>query len=416
MRPSVSLYRKESRPFLFLGTVLGKTHASRSYRVGFLYSVTGSYRAIAQDLYDGACMALDEVNGDEAFDFHLSPEFRDPAGVSERYTDFCDSLIRKDGCKHIIGTITSLARKEVLPTVEKFDALLWYPCPYEGFECSDNVIYTGASPNQHILPLFEYVIPKFGRRVYLTGSNYIWGWETNRIGRELIHACDGEVLGEKYLPIDSTDIDHIIADIRAQKPDFILNNLIGNSSYAFVKAYRRLAEEDPEFAADKRPIVSCNLTECELPQLGAAGVGHLSTAVYFASRTDEQNREWLARFRSFAGGDRIPSVFVAQGYATVRMLAEAIRRGGTDDVPTVRQHLMSEPADTPFGPVRIDASNNHTALTPLIGRIADARNFDIVSRADEAIAPDPYLVHFDADVFRGKVGRADRATLRVVRP
>ena len=144
---------------------MGETHSNPVYRVGFLYSVTGPYRTIAQDLYDGARMALDEVNNDSAFAFRLVPEFRDPAGVPERYTEFCDSLIRRDGCKHIIGTITSLARKEVLPTVEKFDALLWYPCPYEGFECSENVIYTGANPNQHILPLFEHVVPKFGRRV-----------------------------------------------------------------------------------------------------------------------------------------------------------------------------------------------------------------------------------------------------------
>ncbi|OSQ50074.1 transporter substrate-binding domain-containing protein [Thalassospira alkalitolerans] len=395
---------------------MGETHTNPVYRVGFLYSVTGPYRAIAQDLYDGARMALAEVNQDDRFAFRLVPEFRDPAGVPERYTDFCESLIRRDGCRHIIGTITSLARKEVLPTVEKYDALLWYPCPYEGFECSENVIYTGANPNQHILPLFEYVIPKFGRRVYLTGSNYIWGWETNRIGRELIHACDGEVLGEKYLAIDSVDIDHIIEDIKAKKPDFILNNLIGNSSYAFIRAYQKLGAEDPEFAPSKRPIVSCNLTECELSQLGAAGVGHLSTAIYFANQTetDAENTAWLDRFHAFAGPDRIPSVFVAQGYATVKMLAESIRRGGTDDVQSVRHHLMRQPVETPFGNVRIDASNNHAALTPLIGQIGAGGWFDIVSRADHAIEPDPYLVHFDADAFRRKVGQAGHGNLRVV--
>ena len=99
---------------------MGETHTNPVYRVGFLYSVTGPYRAIAQDLYDGTRMALEEVNHDPDFAFRLAPEFRDPAGVPERYTEFCDSLIRHDGCKHIIGTITSLARKEVLPTVEKF--------------------------------------------------------------------------------------------------------------------------------------------------------------------------------------------------------------------------------------------------------------------------------------------------------
>ena len=41
------------------------------------------------------------------------------------------------------------------PVVEKHDGQLWYVCPYEGFEANENVIYTGACPNQHLVPLFE---------------------------------------------------------------------------------------------------------------------------------------------------------------------------------------------------------------------------------------------------------------------
>src|SRR3546814_8280958 len=89
-------------------------------------------------------------------------------------------MLRERGCRHVIGTITSIGRKEVIPIIEKYDALLWYMCPYEGFECCENVIYTGASPNQHIVPMFRYLLPRYGKRVYLVGSNYIWGWETNR--------------------------------------------------------------------------------------------------------------------------------------------------------------------------------------------------------------------------------------------
>ncbi|WP_264830592.1 transporter substrate-binding protein, partial [Klebsiella aerogenes] len=76
-------------------------------------------------------------------------------------------MLREHGCRHIVGTITSIARKEVIPLVEKHDGLLWYMCPYEGFEANENVIYTGACPNQHLLPLFDYLLPRYGRRPYL---------------------------------------------------------------------------------------------------------------------------------------------------------------------------------------------------------------------------------------------------------
>ena len=391
-----------------------KTQGKRRIDLGVLYSRSGSYALIARACRTGALKAVEEVNADPTLDIAFTPVMRDPQGNTDAYAPLCEEILRTSTARHVIGCVTSWSRKDVIPALERANGSLWYSAPYEGFEASDRVVYTHACANQHLLPLLDFAYARYGRRVYLTGSNYIWGWETNRIGRELIQACNGEVLGEKYLPIDSVDVDHIIEDIKAKKPDFILNNLIGNSSYALFRAYQKLGQEDPEFAAAKRPIVSCNLTECELGQLGEAGIGHLSTAIYFANQTDAENTEWLARFHEFAGADRIPSAFVAQGYATVKMLAQSIRRAGNDDVPAVRHHLMRKPVQTPFGMVQIDATNNHAALTPLIGEIGEAGWFKIVSRADHAVVPDPYLVHFDADDFRRKVGKPGAGNLRVV--
>ena len=100
--------------------------------------------------------------------------------------------------RHIIGCITSWSRKEVIPVLEKAGGTLWYACPYEGFEANEHVVYMHACPNQHLVPLLGYVVPRFGANGFLTGSNYIWGWETNRVARDLIADAGGKVLGERY--------------------------------------------------------------------------------------------------------------------------------------------------------------------------------------------------------------------------
>jgi len=47
------------------------------------------------------------------------------------------------------------------------------------------------------------------------GSNYVWGWESNRIARELIELSEGQVLGEKYFRFGCTDfIPLIITGLR----------------------------------------------------------------------------------------------------------------------------------------------------------------------------------------------------------
>ena len=80
-------------------------------------------------------------------------------------------------------------------------ALLWYPSHYEGFESSEHVIYTGAAPNQHIVPLAEYLLKNCGTRAYCIGSNYIWAWENNKIMREAVYGAGGVVLAERYFPV-----------------------------------------------------------------------------------------------------------------------------------------------------------------------------------------------------------------------
>ena len=47
-----------------------------------------------------------------------------------------------------------------------------------------HVIYTGAVPNQHVIPLTRYLVDGGRKRAFCVGSNYIWAWENNRILRD----------------------------------------------------------------------------------------------------------------------------------------------------------------------------------------------------------------------------------------
>src|SRR5262245_55361930 len=116
----------------------------QSAAVGILFSTTGPYAAIGRDCRDGAGLALAELAAAGGSPIRIAPIHADPQGDPRRYLDEARAMLRDSGCRQIVGTITSLARKEVIPLVEKYDGLLWYMCPYEGFEANENVIYTGA--------------------------------------------------------------------------------------------------------------------------------------------------------------------------------------------------------------------------------------------------------------------------------
>jgi ABC-type branched-subunit amino acid transport system substrate-binding protein len=342
-----------------------------SVELGILFSRSGSYALIAEACRTGALAAIVALNADPGCALTFVPVERDPGGNVDLYGPLCAEIFRTSTARHVVGCVTSWSRKEVIPTLEKHGGTLWYPVPYEGFEASDHVVYTHACPNQHLLPLLDWAIPAYGRRAYLTGSNYIWGWEINRLARETVLAAGGKVLGERYLPIGSTDVGRMIDEIRATRPDFILNSLIGPSSYEFLAAYRQLGMDDPQFRPDCCPVLSCNLTECELGALGDAAEGLIAAGPYF---------------RGVAGWPRagdFGSSHEAAAFAAVRELARLLSQ--TPGEARLGQLLA---ADRVPGGI-VDPETHHTVLPVLIAQVRNGAFQVIQSR--QAVAGDPYL-------------------------
>jgi branched-chain amino acid transport system substrate-binding protein len=400
---------------------IGRVRVSRIRRptipVGLVFSLTGSYRTLGEELLNGALLAIEEVNANPAIDFRFRPKVENPGGDLNKYRVRCEDLLRKEAVQHVVGCYTSSSRKEVIPVFEKMDGLLWYPSHYEGFESCNNVIYTGAAPNQHIVPLIEYALREFGDRVYCLGSNYIWAWENNRIMREIVVTCNGSIVAEKYLPVGSTDIHHVIDEIAATKPDFIFNTLIGESSYAFLRAYYDAGRRDPVFDPATMPVTSCTLSEPELLSVGgrAAG-GHIASSVYFQSRDRSQNREFVARFKARFGADRVTSADAESSYIAVNLLARAIQKAQSTEIEQVKQAVYTCEVEAPQGPVRIDPENNHSYLTPSLGRSAADGQFETIWTAEEPVKPDPYLVRFDAHRLFDSLSPASMEARRSARP
>jgi len=333
---------------------------------------------------------VDAVNSDPARPFFFAPVERNPAGRAESYGTLCGDILRAGSARHVMGCTTSWSRKDVIPALERHGGMLWYAAPYEGFEASERVVYLHACPNQHIVPLLHYVFPRWGTDAFLLGSNYVWGWEVNRVARDLVGDWGGRVLGERYLPIGDTDVSRMIAEIRATRPSFVLNNLIGQSSYAFLKAYAALGSEDAAFLPERCPVLSCDLMEPELGALGGCAEGNLVIGPYFAN-----------------GLDGAASSMEAAAHASVAILADLIAEAGTDDPAVLGPRLGSRAFETPLGRILIDSQTQHAHLPVLIGRI-EGNRFRPIWQSDGALAPDPYLSRYDSRLAQ------TRPPLRVV--
>lgn len=361
-------------------------------RVGVLFSETGVTSTIGISQLQGTLLAIEEVNASGGIDGReVVPVRYDPCSDPDRYALLAERLITQDRVNVIFGCYMSSSRKAVIPVIERWNRLLFYPTLYEGFEYSDNIIYTGAAPNQNSVQLAEFMTSNFGARVYLIGSDYIYPYESNRIMGELVcQHPESEKLAECYVPLSATERDYrvIMEDIRRKRPDFIFSTVVGDSTASLYRAYA-----DAGFDPRTMPIASLTTSEAEVRQMGAdVASGHFTSAPYFQSIRSDANQRCLERLRRSFGDDCVPNLCWEAAYFQFHIFAKAHAACGTDEIRAIVPHILGREFEAPQGRVRIDPSNHHTCLYPRIGRANASGQFTIVREATRPVHPDPYLV------------------------
>lgn len=361
-------------------------------KVGVLYSQTGATSAIESSQRLGTLMAIEEINEAGGINGREIVAMQyDPESNLYQFRTLAERLVAIDNVNVIFGCYMSSARKAVIPVVEKYNRILFYSTLYEGFEFSNNIIYTGAAPNQNSVQLADYMMSSFGGRVYLIGSDYIYPYESNRIMSDLVNQRPGgSVVAQRYVPLDAgpRDFDAIVAEIREMRPDFIFSTVVGNATQHLYRAYAE-AGLNPK----TMPIASLTTSEVEVAQMGAAvAAGHFTAAPYFSSIDTPENQRVINRFRARFGDEVRPNACWEAAYFQVHMFANAMRATGTDLVPALMPQLLGTEFVAPQGRVRIEPGNHHTHLYPRIGRVNSKGEFSIVRASKNAVAPDPYLV------------------------
>lgn len=360
-------------------------------RIGVLYSRSGVTSAAELTQLQATMLAAEEINlAGGVLGREVELVCLDPQCQPRRYADLAEQLILEHRVRIIVGCYMSSTRKAVIPIVERHNALLFYATPYEGFEYSRNVIYTGAAPNQNTLPLAGFMLTHYGSRVSMIGSDYVCPYESNRVMSDLILERGGEKVDETYLPLDARWESYLEAArrIRRLAPDFIFSTVVGEGIPHLYRAFAHVGL-DPY----RMPIASHMTSEAEIAIMGAGvAEGHITSAAYFQSIDTQANRLAVARYQARFGGDQATNMCWEAAYFQMHLLADAMRRVASDDPTLLLRVLPGLEFDAPQGRVRIDEHNNHTYLHQLIGRVNAEGRFDIIGRAPERVKADPYVV------------------------
>ncbi|HTV73123.1 MAG TPA: urea ABC transporter substrate-binding protein [Candidatus Acidoferrales bacterium] len=360
--------------------------AAEIVKVGILHSLSGTMAISEVSLRDVELMAIDELNaGGGVLGKQVVPVVEDGASDWPTFAEKAQKLIESDKVVTVFGCWTSASRKAVLPVFEQLNSQLWYPVQYEGQECSKNIFYTGAAPNQQISPAVTWLLKNKGKKMYLLGSDYVFPRTANAIIKAQLAAEGGTLVGEEYTPLGSTDYSTIIDKIKDANPDSIFSTLNGDSNVAFYKQFK-----DAGFTAQQYPVMAVSVAEDELRGIGPENaVGHYAAWNYFETTDTPENKKFVAAFKKRYGAHRVTDDPIEAAYDAVHLWAMAATKAGTFNVDHVRLAAYGEEFAAPEGLVRIE-KNNHLWKTVRIGQVLPNGMFKEVWATNGPVKPQPW--------------------------
>ncbi len=356
--------------------------------VGILHSLSGTMAISETTVVDAEELAIEEINAaGGVLGKQIVAVKEDGASDWPTFAEKAEKLIDQDEVAVVFGCWTSASRKAVLPVFEEKDHMLWYPVQYEGQECSKNIFYTGAAPNQQIEPAVDWLLENKGKEFFLVGSDYVFPRTANNIIKEQLAANGGTVVGEDYLPLGNSEVTPIINKIKQALPDggVIFNSLNGDSNVALFKQMKS-AGMDP----DNYPVMSVSIAEEEVKQIGPEFlVGHYAAWNYFQTVESPENEKWVADFKAKYGDERVTNDPMEAAYIMVYLWAQAVEQAGTTDIAAVREAAYGQTFNAPEGLVTMQP-NHHISKTVRIGEVRDDGQFEIVSATDGPLDPVPW--------------------------
>jgi urea transport system substrate-binding protein len=364
--------------------------AGDGIKVGILHSSSGTMAISEKSVIEAEQLAIAEINkAGGVLGKQIVAVIEDGASDPNTFNDKAKKLIDQDKVVTVFGCWTSSSRKAVLETFKTKKHMLWYPVQYEGQECSENVFYTGAAPNQQIEPSVDWLLKTYpGKPFFLVGSDYVFPRTANDIIKAQLAAKGAKSVGEEYIKLGDNEVSAVISKIKAALPNggIIYNSLNGDTNVAFFKALQGAG-----MTAEKYPSMSVSIAEEEVKAIGPQYLkGHFAAWNYFQTVDTPASKKFVEAFKTMYGKDRVVNDPMEAAYTMVYLWKQAVEKAKTyEDLAKVRAAAIGQTFEAPNGKVVMNG-NHHISKIVRIGKVREDGLFEIVNSTPNAVEPQPW--------------------------
>lgn len=368
-----------------LGAAPARAQPTGPVKIGILHSLSGTMAISETTLKDVMLMLIEQQNAKGGLlGKKLEAVVVDPASNWPLFAEKARQLISVDKVAATFGCWTSVSRKSVLPVFEELNSILFYPVQYEGQECSRNVFYTGAAPNQQAIPAVDYLWNENQvKRWVLAGTDYVYPRTTNQILEAYLKSrgVSADDIMINYTPFGHSDWQNIVASIRkigsSGKKTAVVSTINGDANVPF---YKELGNQG--IKATDIPVIAFSVGEEELAGIDTKPlVGHLAAWNYFQSVDVPENKTFIDEWKKFTKNPkRTTNDPMEAHYIGFNMWLQAVEKAGTTAPDAVIDALIGVTVPNLSGSYSALMPNHHITKPVLIGEIQADGQFNTVSQ------------------------------------
>jgi len=266
-------------------------------------------------------------------------------------------MIQQDRVDVLFAGFASAEREAIRPIVDQHKQLYFYTNQYEGGVADSYTFCTGAVPEQQVIPVMQYMVEKFGPKIFTIAANYNFGQLTAAWVRSFAPVLKAQVIAEEFPPLDVSEFSSVIARVQAAKPDWVMTLLVGQNQSNYY----------PQAAAAglHLPMASTiNMAQgYEHKRFKPPSLANMHNAVnYMQEIPTKRNQDFVQRFYKMFPNDPYLGQMAQNTYFSIHLYAKAARLAGTTDQETVRKTLEAGwSIEAPEGTVFLEPGTHHAS-------------------------------------------------------
>lgn len=361
--------------------MVGAAAAQETVRIGALHDLTGSLNIYGIQQSQALRLAVDQINAQGGvLGKPIEIVEYDTQSDLPKFTQYANTLIRRDQVPVMFGGLTSSSREAVRPIAHRAKVPYFYNALYEGGVCDRYNFLTGVTPSQQLSVLMQWAMENFGSRFYIMAPDYNFGTISAHWVKHYAQQYGGEVVGEDYLPLSQSDFGATIQKIQTSNPDVVVALPVGASQTSFFEQFAAAGLKD------RIGVISTNYGSGNQQVVVSpdAGEGVISSQNYFMWIDTPQNDEFKALWEA-KYGLREPIISEANDtWNAVHLWALAAEKAGSTEPEAVVDALESGISfDAPEGPITLEAGSHHLVHNVYIVRGDRQHGFEVVQTYEQ---------------------------------